>query len=314
MPPTSTAARANRCRPPWRRRDTLGLTVALAVGIACQRPAGQQNAAVSATASTPAPSTARSTAAAPATRITVTRERVGAARVDRIAREIHLPAAAAAAGTPGRPRWDLVERFERRVEIRAVTEARVAAIAVEYRQAEVSRDGQRAPDPRAGRRFLVAIRDGMLTVTDEKEAAVAEPIAALVAADHAFLDAPFPLAPFLPEPALTVGTEVEPSHDAVLSLVSGTGDFDVKTLKLTFEGTEGAGAAARARFRFTAQFRVTLGDRPIELDLGGKAYAEVATGRVRSLEATGTAIAVARGPGEEPAKGDARIVLTSVYE
>jgi len=287
----------------------MGLTAALAMGVACQRPAGEQQAAPSATASAPAAS-ASAPAAAQGTRIVVAPERVGAARVDRIVREIRLPSEKAAGG----PGWELVERIERRVEIRAVGEARVSAVAVEYRQAEVTHDGRRALDPRAGRRFLVAIRDGMLTVTDDKDAAVAASIASLVAADHPFLDAPFPLTPFLPARALTAGVEVEPSHDAVLSLVGGIGDFDVKTLKLTFEGAEGTGAAARARFRITARFQVTLRDRPVELDLGGKAFAEIGTGRVVSLEATGTATAVARGPGEEQAQGTARLVLTSVYE
>ncbi|HOU94553.1 MAG TPA: hypothetical protein PLU22_26055 [Polyangiaceae bacterium] len=319
MKPSCTVARAaGHARPGWRRAPALGLTAALVIGVGCGRLAGKAGgAAASASASaSAAPSTSAATApsaAAPGTRITVARERVGAVRVDRITREIRVPAAPTP-GAPARPALELVERIERRNEIRALSEARVGAVAVEYRAAEVTRDGQRAPDPRNGRRFLVSIREGMLTVSDEKEAAVAESLASLVAADHAFLDTPFPLAPFLPDGPLTAGSEVEPSHDAVLALVGGTGDFDVKTLKLAFEGTDGTGAAARARFRLTASFRVTLGDRPLELDLGGQARVEVATGRVTAVEAVGSATTVARGPGEAPARGTARIVLNSTYE
>jgi|GEM_PF-3695114 len=316
MPSSPVACAAGRARPGWRRALTLGLTAGLVIGVGCGRTAGRTGGGATSASASAVPSTSAAPtprAAASGTRITVARERVGAVRIDRITREIRVPAASPP-DAEARPPLQLVERIERRVEVRALSEARVGAVAVEYRDAEVTRDGQRAPDPRAGRRFLVSLRDGMLTVSDEREAALAGSVAALVAADHPFLDTPFPLAPFLPDDPLVPGTEVEPSHDAVLALVGSAGDFDVKILKFAFEGTEAAGAAARARFRLTASFRVTLGDRPLELDLGGQARIEVATGRVTAIEAVGSATKVARSPGESTARGTARIVINSTYE
>ncbi|MBN2196859.1 MAG: hypothetical protein JW751_28900 [Polyangiaceae bacterium] len=284
-----------------------------AVTVACHRSTASSSegrAAASVGSSAP---TASASTAAKGTRITVVPERVGVVRIDRIAREYRVPPTLAD-GKPAGSGLDLRERLEQRIEVREMAATRVSAVAIEYRRAEVERNGKAIADRRHGQRFELAMRDGMLQVRSGEGALVAEPLAGVVTADHVFLDAAFPLAPFLPDAPLDVGREIEPSHDAVLALVGGAGDFDVKTLELTLLRVEGAGAAAQAVFRVDARFRATIAERPIDLELDGLARTEVATARVRSVEVAGPATTVAREPAEAPARGTAKISVTTDYE
>lgn len=235
---------------------------------------------------------------------------VGEARLERFERELHIPPPAVE-GRPVGPGLTLEESIERRVEIHSLNEDRVGGLLVEYRRVDRTRDGKSIADPRAGQRFLVRLRDGTLEVTSPEGAAVPTTIASLVGADHVFLEAAVPMARFLPEGPIPPGQVIEPSHDVALALWAGEGDFDVQTLRLVFPSEGGAPGAPSVPLKTTASFRITVGDRPVALELTGQAEVQIATARITALSLSGPATALARGPGEHPATGTGRLRITS---